>query len=250
MLKARSKGDECVMAKTRLYGILSLGLVLCVLSGPGCSSKDHRFGELTELADKYKTDKGSALHGYAEVYEYFFYPLKSSARKICEIGILEGASLRMFADYFGGAVVYGIDIKDASQLNSDRIRTFVADQADRKQLSAFAGAHGSDFDLILDDGGHSMTQQQVSFAYLFKYVRPGGYYIIEEVHTSLLDNYGVEPGEGNTTLTMINHFIRGGEIESNYMTDEERQYLDLNISYCNLMSRNKGTSITCIFGKK
>jgi hypothetical protein len=248
--KARSKGDKCVMAKTSMCGVLSLCLVLSVLSGPGCGSRDYRFGELTQLADKYKTDKGSILHRYTEVYEYFFYPLKSSARKICEIGVLEGASLKMFADYFGGAVIYGIDIKDASHLNSDRIRTFVADQADRKQLSAFTDADGSDFDLILDDGGHSMPQQQVSLAYLFKYVRPGGYYIIEDVHTSLLDDYGVEPGEGNATLTMINRFVRSGEIESKYMTDEEKQYLDLNISYCNLMSRNKGTSITCIFKKR
>lgn len=237
-------------AKTSVRGILSLGLVLCVLSGPGCTNRDYRFGELTQLADKYKTDKGSILHRYTEVYEYFFYPLKSSARKICEIGVLEGASLEMFADYFTQAVIYGIDIKDASHLNSDRIRTFVADQSDRKQLSAFVAANGSDFDLILDDGGHSMPQQQISFACLFKCVRPGGYYIIEDLQTSLLDGYEAEPGEGNTTLTMIHRFVRSGEIESKYMTDEERKYLALNISYCNLVSRSQGTSMTCIFKKK
>ena len=239
-----------MMAKKSVCEVLILGLVLCFLAGPGCVSKEYKFGELTLLADKYKSDKGSSLHRYTEVYEYFFYPLKSSARKICEIGVLEGASLKMFAEYFGGAVIYGIDIKDTSHLNSDRIRTFVADQADRKQLSAFADANGSDFDFILDDGGHSMPQQQISFAYLFKYVRSGGYYIIEDVHTSLLNDYEVEPGEGNSTLTMINRFIRNGEIESKYMTDEEKLYLDLNISYCNLMSRNNGTSMTCIFKKK
>lgn len=231
-------------------GVLSLGLALCVLAGHGCASKEYKPGELTRLADKYKTDKGSILHRYTEVYECFFYPLKSSARKICEIGILEGASLQMFAEYFTGAVIYGIDIKDASHLNSDRIRTFVADQSDRNQLSAFAAAFGSEFDLILDDGGHSMPQQQISFACLFKNVRPGGYYIIEDVHTSLLKDYEVEPGEGNSTLTMISRFVRSGEIESKYMTEEEKRYLDLNISYCNLMSRNQGTSIACIFKKK
>jgi hypothetical protein len=244
------KGDECVMSKRSTRPVLSLSLALCVLSGPGCTNREYKFGELTRLADEYKTDKGSMLHHYTEVYEHFFYPMRASARKICEIGVLEGASLEMFADFFGGAVIYGIDIKDASHLNSDRIRTFVADQSDRKQLAAFLDADGSDFDLILDDGGHTMPQQQVSFAYLFKYVRTGGYYVIEDVHTSLLSGYAVEPGEGNSTLTMINHFVRSGQIESKYMTEEERQYLNLNISYCNLMSRDKGTSMTCIFKKK
>ncbi len=152
------------MVKKSMRGVLVLGLVLCVLSGSGCASREYEFGELTRLADKYKTDKGSIRHRYTEVYGCFFYPLRSSARKICEIGVGGGASLKMFADYFGGAVIYGIDIRDTSDLNSDRIRTFVADQSDRKLLSAFANSNGSDFDLILDDGGHSMQQQQVSFA--------------------------------------------------------------------------------------
>ena len=95
-----------------------------------------------------------------------------------------------------------------------------------------------------------MEQQQVSFGFLFKLVRPGGYYIIEDVHTSLLADYGAEPGGENTSLTMIDRFVRNGKIESKYVTDEERQYLDSNISYCNLMSRDNGKSITCIFKKK
>jgi hypothetical protein len=238
------------MAKSDMCGVLSLSLVLCVLLSTGCAGPEHRFDEFTQLADKFQTDKGSMRHRYTEVYECFFFPLKSSARKICEIGVGGGASLKMLEDYFGGATIYGIDIRDTSHLNAGRIRTFVADQSDRRQLSAFTDASGSGFDLICDDGGHSMQQQQVSFGYFFKYVRPGGYYIIEDVHTSLLDNFGAEPDGGNTTLTMINGFVRNGKIGSKYMTDEERNYLDLNISYCNLMSRNEGASITCIFKKK
>jgi hypothetical protein len=226
------------------------GLVLCLLCAWGCTGGESRVGELTRLADKYKTDKGSALHRYTGVYEAFFRPMKSSARKICEIGVKEGASLRMFEEYFRHAVVYGIDIEDTSRLNSGRIRTFLADQADRKRLAAFVEANGSDFDLILDDGGHTMEQQQVSFAFLFRSVRPGGFYVIEDVHTSLIPGYGVEPGEGNSTLTMIDRFVRSGRIVSAYMTDDEKKYLNDHISYCNLLSRNLGTSITCIFRRR
>ncbi len=238
------------MARIYVCLTMSVNLALVTLSGSGCATREQQFGELTVLADKYKTDKGSALHQYTEVYECFFYPMRSSARKICEIGVKEGASLKMFADYFPQAVIFGIDIEDTSRLNSDRIRTFIADQADRKQLQAFTDANGSRYDLILDDGGHSMAQQQISLAGLFRHVAPGGYYIIEDVQTSLWDGYGVEPGEGNSTLTMINRYVRSGKIESKYMTDEERQYLEFNISFCNLLSRNQGTSMACIFKKR
>src|SRR4030042_4181421 len=100
-----------------------------------------------------------------------------------------------------------------------------------------------------------MEQQQVSFGYLFTYVKPGGYYIIEDVCTSFLGatlgaKFGVEENEKNTTGAMIDNFVRTGKIESKYMTTEETDYLTANITYCNLLSRNKGWSITCIFKKK
>ena len=103
--------------------VLGLSLVLFVISSPIYSSTEDKFGELTNLADKYDTDKGSSQHLYTEVYEYFFYPIKYKAHKICEIGILDGSSLKMFRDYFPKAVIYGIDINNASNLNSDTIKT-------------------------------------------------------------------------------------------------------------------------------
>jgi hypothetical protein len=232
--------------------ILGLSLFSFVIAGSGCRNSEYKFGELTYLADKYGTDKGSGGHSYTELYEHFFWPIKYKASRICEIGIAEGASLKMFKAYFPNAVYYGIDIDDLSGFNSDTVKTFIADQADREQ--GFIYANGYDFDIILDDGGHTMEQQQVSFGYLFKCVKPEGYYIIEDLHTSLpeyyKDTHGAEENEKNTTLTMVNTFIRSGKIKSTYMTTEEEDYLTANIEYCNLFSRNEGHSITCIFKKR
>ena len=238
--------------------VLSL---LAVLPAQQVQDGHDRPDRLTELARKYKTDKGPDAvdarrpgHFYTEVYEKFFSPFADEARKVCEIGIDTGASLKMWRDFFPRAVVYGIDIADDSQLDSDRIRTFVADQADRAQLARFVAAAGSDFDLILDDGGHSMRQQQVSFGYLFRHVKPGGYYVIEDVHTSLPafdgGNYGVERDRRNTTLAMIDTFIRTGRIESRYLGTGELAYLTDQAEFCNLLSRDRGKSIACIFKKK
>lgn len=234
--------------------ILGLSLFLFAIVGSGYANLEYELDELTNLADKYGTDKGSGSHYFTEVYGYFFWPIRYKVHKICEIGIGDGASLKMFRDYFPNAVYYGIDIIDyLSRLNSSSTKTFVADQANRKQLKDFIDTYGHDFDIILDDGGHTMEQQQVSFGYLFKYLKPAGYYIIEDVQTSppeYYDSYGVEKNEENTTLVMINNFIRSGKIESKYMTTEEENYLTANIEYCNLLSRNKGDSITCIFKKR
>jgi hypothetical protein len=224
-----------------------------IFSPAGCRRREPRFDELTRLAG-IRTDKGITIHHFTEVYEHFFFPLKDSATKIFEIGIAGGASLEMWRDYFPRATVYGIDIVPKSELDSDRIKTFVADQADRRGLEAVIGASGGYFDIIIDDGGHTMDQQQISFGFLFKYLKPGGYYVIEDVHTSLSQfwsGFGVEPGAENSTLNMIWRFITSDRLESRYLSAAEERYLSENIEYFNLFARkNRFHSMTCIVKKK
>lgn len=236
-----------------ILSILSMGLLFFPLFNCRGQEQKREFGFLTTLADTYKTDKGSSGHLYTEVYEFYFHPIKNRVLKVLEIGIAKGGSLKMWRDYFPKATIYGIDIKDKSKLNSKTIKTFIADQADRKKLQDFLDASGSDFDIILDDGGHSMEQQQISMGYLFRHLKRGGYYIIEDVHTSLsVDDpgkFGASPDGGNTTLTMIENYIKTGNIRSSYMTQKEMDYLAAKIVSCNLFSRSRGRSIACIFKK-
>ncbi len=231
----------------------ALAAILLALGLADCRREKGPDGELTRLAGA-KTDKGAAGHHFTEVYELFFSPLKSTAAKVFEIGIAGGGSLEMWRDYFPKATVYGIDIYPKSEMDSDRIKTFVADQADRGQLAAFIDKFGGGYDIIIDDGGHAMDQQQISLGYLFRYVRPGGYYVIEDVHTSLPEiwsGFGVEPDLGNSTLTMINRFIATGRLDSRYLAPAEKKYLARNIEFCNLFSRNdRFRSLTCVLKKR
>jgi len=133
--------------------------------------------------------------------------------------------------------------------------TFVADQSKRADLSAFIDTSGGQFDVILDDGGHAMDQQQISLGYLFPEVKPGGMYIIEDVHTSLPDFYPdtsfhVNAAQSNTTLRMLEHFVRTGEVYSEYLTLEESQYLQRNIDRIEMhYRRNRRHSIVCVIHK-
>ena len=239
------------------------------------ASSDTGHVSLNSLCEKFKTDKcnGPGGHGYVQVYELFFYPIRNVANKIAEIGIETGSSLHLWRDYFPHATIYGIDIDDKSNLDSERIKTFVGDQSKRENLQKFITKYGSNFDFILDDGGHSMEQQQISLGFLFRHVKPGGYYIIEDLQTSLRklyepnfgpdplhiylwklkqSNFGAEPDESNTTLTMIQTFMKTSSINSKYLTNEEVEYLNKTIAYCNIFYRNDTLTptITCILKKK
>ena len=81
-----------------------------------------------------------------------------------------------------------------------------------------------------------MEQQQISLGFLFRHVKPGGLlYYRGILHTSLWKSgFGAEPDESNTTLTMIQTFIKTRAIKSRYLTNEEAEYLNKTIAYCNL----------------
>ena len=60
------------------------------------------------------------------------------------------------------------------------------------------------FDIIIDDGGHTMSQQIISFAHLLFKVRSKGIYVIEDLQTSYLDG----PGAGYLANTSTIEFIK------------------------------------------
>lgn len=215
-----------------------------------------QYGVLTRLANKHGSDKGSMCHQFTDFYEGFLSPIRSSVRKVLEVGVWQGASLKMWRDYFPSATIFGLDTDDCRQLDEKRIRTFVGDQSDRKRLwglfgSPPEGLPTADFDLIVDDGGHHMDQQQVSLGALFPHVRPGGYYILEDLHTSLMyPGWGIKDDRSNTTLAMIEGFIAHGEMRSCHMTFDEQEYLSEEIAECRIFKGRSPLSLTCVMRKR
>ena len=201
------------------------------------------------------TDKGPCCHNYTELYERLFFPWKDEPIKIFEIGIADGGSLAMWQAYFPKARIFAVDILPKTQFDNERVKTLIADQANRDQLRVAIEAAGGDIHVLIDDGGHSMEQQQVSLGFLFKHVRPGGYYVIEDVHTSLpalWKGYGVAQSGRNTTLRMLENFVRSPApaIASQYMLSEETAYLNAHIESLNLSYRPATRSIAAILKKK
>jgi hypothetical protein len=45
-------------------------------------------------------------------------------------------------------------------------------------------------DIVIDDGGHQMRQQITSFEELYPHIQPRGVYLCEDIHTSIVPEYG------------------------------------------------------------
>lgn len=152
---------------------------------------------LYELAVEYNTDK--AAHGYCEVYEKAFNHLRNANIKILEIGVFYGGSLRTWRDYFTNAEIHGIDldIERCGIIEGTTLHKINVDNA--VELEQFSKKYGP-FDIIIDDASHTMKHQQKTFNALWSKLLPGGYFVIEDIHTSFLPKL-----EGHSPCALDEH---------------------------------------------
>lgn len=121
---------------------------------------------------------------FLEAYEKHFAGL--NPKRVLEIGVQGGGSLKIWEKMFPNAEIVGIDIlEDCKKYENGNIKVFVGDQHDVKFLETLGN-----FDIIIDDGGHYMTQQQVSMnTLLSNQLNEGGIYVIEDLHTSYWEQF-------------------------------------------------------------
>lgn len=137
--------------------------------------------KLVEKPLEHQSDK-FFWHGYVDFYETFFKTRQ--IQTIAEIGIFKGNSIRWLLDRFPKAEIYGADILPIQPEwpEDSRFKFFQLDQGDQKQLSSFFSQEK--FDLIIEDGSHQPDHQILSLIEGLKSLKSGGFYILEDIHTS------------------------------------------------------------------
>ncbi len=128
---------------------------------------------------------------YFDIYQRYFERYRGKEVVILEIGVFQGGSLQMWKNYFGPkAKIYGIDINpECRKLEEENIKIFIGSQSDRVFLKNIKKELPL-IDIVIDDGGHTMKQQIISFEELFDHVKPDGIYLCEDTHTSYQIMYG------------------------------------------------------------
>jgi len=187
-------------------------------------------GILEELSDKYPHfDK--KIIGYIPLYEMIFSPVRDKTKKVLEIGVQSGNSIRLWKDFFPNANIYGWDIDPGSMFKEDRIFTSIVNHDDKVQVSTALKSIGEDIDIIIDDGSHRMNSQQSLLAWCLKHVNSGGIYVTEDIGTSFPAkgaNYGLNPSGSNSTYKCFENLIHIGKFYSEYVTSEEKSYIEDN----------------------
>jgi len=119
---------------------------------------------------------------YFDIYHRHFARFVGKKVNLLEIGVYSGGSLGMWRSYFGKeSHIYGVDIADACKAyENDHVSIFIGDQADRAFWSTFRKSVKG-IDILIDDGGHTPEQQQVTLEEMLPHLNPGGVYLCEDV---------------------------------------------------------------------
>lgn len=199
---------------------------------------------LTELGKKYNTDK-SWYHTYTDFYEIYFSGYTSP--RIIEIGTAGHGSTQMFLEYFGDCKLVGMDIQDYSSFEHPNFRFVNGNQTNIEDLKKCVENEDL-FDIILDDGGHTMKQQQLTFGYLSDFLNNDSLYIIEDIHTSF--NQGFIEGDCEvTTYDMVKKISKKELPFSNYISLDQQQKIIDRVMFVDIFAKNPNDlsdSVTCI----
>lgn len=135
---------------------------------------------LTDLAIKYKADKWGKHH-YTPIYFDLFQDKRDSVKKVLEIGAGEGASLRMWKDFFPNAMIYCGEIDINRVFIEDRIRIIKCNQSFSDDLFKLISLTGRYIDLFVDDGSHKPEDQIETCLIVMPMLKQDVIYIIEDV---------------------------------------------------------------------
>ncbi|PKS11718.1 hypothetical protein jhhlp_001706 [Lomentospora prolificans] len=205
-----------------------------------------------EIAMAAGTDKVTT-HEYQYMYEKYLPAIRNGHVKMLEIGLGcnmnygPGKSYATWLEYFPNLDLYYIEYDGACAAKwahkTQNAHVFAGDQSNVTFLEEFLDNAGMDFDVIIDDGGHTMTQQITSLEHLWRAVKPGGYYFLEDLQTSYMaGHYGGDPSTKDPNIKTAMKFIY--ELIDDRMTGRSGHDISSNMRSIDCMKE------VCAFTKK
>ncbi len=151
-------------------------------------------------------------HHYFKIYDRHFSKFIGKDPTILEIGVSQGGSLEMWNHYFNGqCTIYGVDnrshcLKVPEQLGAKNIHVALGDQGSRKFWREYL-KNKPRFDIVIDDDGHTMRQQIITYEELYDHVADNGVYLCEDLHTSYWKEFGGGLNDPATFVEYSKNFI-------------------------------------------
>jgi len=129
---------------------------------------------------------------YLRTYEKLFASYRNEDVRLLEIGVQNGGSLEVWADYFASASkIVGCDINPKCgdlAFGAENISVVVGNVVSDEVVSQLVDIVEK-YDIIIDDGSHRSSDIVRAFLNLFGHLSDGGIYVVEDLACSYWKEY-------------------------------------------------------------
>ena len=224
-------------------------------------SDNINFNSLDKLFNYYGSDKANVFsktqsqgHGYSKFYEKKLENFKTQKINILEIGSFSGASAAAFAKYFNDVNIFCFDINISNfKYHSKNIEVFGVDINNTKKIidtlrKIFDNHNFENFDLIIDDGSHQLSDILYSLKFFFKYLKKDGIFVIEDYKHP---NYYKYNNDIDHILVdeLLKNLKEKRNFKSSLFTNEDQLYFFGKISKIETYEGNLNDSNICFIKK-
>lgn len=144
---------------------------------------------------------------------------------LLEIGVQNGGSLELWGSLLpAGSRICGVDIDPRVsniKFENPNISVHVCDGTTDKMNQLF---DDYSFDILIDDGSHASKDIIASFENCFQLVKPGGVYIIEDMHVPYYEVYNYGLAKENSAVTFMNRLVDA--LHTDYIDQDPRSGKD------------------------
>ena len=188
------------------------------------SDKGEKFKNQYDKPYK-QDDKKIIAHGYARIYEKYLKEHKDKNLNIIELGSFYGNASAAFYFYFKNSQIYSADINpDMYIYRSKRLKNFFTDTSSRSSIEINILSRNIEFDLIIEDASHMLKDQIISLFILFKNLKSGGLFIVEEIDFPEKREDMRIGQEFPDLKTILNKIINKENFNSKYINEKEKNY--------------------------
>ena len=174
---------------------------------------------LSDKGDRYPVHK----HFYIDVYDNLLSQFKDEPIQLMELGIASGASLLMWSQYFTKGSITGLDIVDPPRI--DYLKTLPNVNIIKGDAYTIENSSGiisqlPKQDIFIEDGAHDIDNQIKALTQYHSIVKPGGFYICEDMYLPNLCTYladGVYKLERNYAVSIFDHHSKVGGLVDDVM---------------------------------
>lgn len=127
---------------------------------------------------------------YFDIYDECFRSYVDKKPNVLEIGVQNGGNLQILNKYLKNATLFGVDIdpKVRNLTLGSNINVYNFNITDELAINQYFKK--TEFDIIIDDGSHICSDIIQTFKLLFSKLKPGGIFLIEDLHTSYWQSHG------------------------------------------------------------